>query len=121
LRANAWRVKRTRGFTVVEVVVATLVLTVGVLALAGTAAAVSRMERWGQHRGESAVAATARLEQLRSGGCGSLTSGRDSTGRYRLQWTVATAGALRSVALTVSYADGRSDRNDRFESVVWCP
>jgi prepilin-type N-terminal cleavage/methylation domain-containing protein len=114
-------VNRTRGFTLVELVVATLVLTVGVLALAGTAAAVGRMVGWGQRMGESAVAAAARLERLRAGGCASLADGRDSAGRYRLQWTVAAAGGLRAVALTVTYPNGRSDRSDRFEALAWCP
>ena len=113
--------KRTRGFALVELVVAVLVLTVGVLALAGTAAAVSRMVAWGQRLGGSAGAAQARLEALRSGGCGSLADGRDSVGPYQLRWTVVTAGSLRTVALTVSYPNGRGDRSDRFEADAWCP
>jgi hypothetical protein len=110
-----------RGVTLVELVVAVLVLTVGVLALAGTAAAVSRMVAWGQRLGGSGVAAQARLEALRAGGCASLGDGRDSVGRYRLRWSVATAGPLRSLTLTVSYPNGRGDRNDVFEAVAWCP
>jgi prepilin-type N-terminal cleavage/methylation domain-containing protein len=111
----------TRGFTLTELVVATLVLTVGVLALAGTAAAVSRMLGWGQRMGGSAVAAATEFERLRSAGCAALSGGRDSSGRYRLQWTVAVSGSLRTVALTVSYPNGRSDRTDRFEAAAWCP
>lgn len=105
----------------VELVVAMLVLTVGVLALAGTAAAVSRMVEWGQRLGGSAIAAQSRLEALRSGGCAALGDGRDAVGRYRLQWSVAAAGSLRTVALTVDYPDGRGDRRDRFEALAWCP
>jgi len=114
-------VNRTRGFTLVEIVVAALVLTVGVLALAGTAAAVSRMVGWGQRLGGSAVVAQARLEELRSRGCASLGGGRDSVGHYRLQWSVTTTGPLRTVALTVGYPNGRGERSDRFEAVAWCP
>ncbi len=112
---------RTQGFTLVELVVAMLVLTVAVLALAGTAAAVSRMVGWGQRLGGSAVVAQARLEELRSGGCASLGEGRDSVGHFHLRWSVATSGSLRTVALTVSYPNGRADRSDRFEAVAWCP
>jgi len=101
--------------------VATLVLTVGVLALAGTAAAVSRLVGWSQRMSGSAAVAATRLEQLRSGGCTLLGGGRDSVGRYRLQWTVAATGSLRTVGLTVSYPNGRSDRSDRFEAAAWCP
>ena len=120
-RAHRGRVNGTRGFTLAELVVALLVLTVGVLALAGTAAAVSRMVGWGQRLGASAVAARSRLEALRSGGCASLGAGRDSVGHYRLEWSVARAGALRTVTLTVVYPDGRGERGERFEAVAWCP
>jgi hypothetical protein len=105
----------------VELVVAVLVLVVGVLALGGTAAAVSRMVGWGQRLGGSGIAAQARLEVLHSGGCASLAGGRDSVGPYRLQWSVATTGTLRTVALTVSYPNGRGERSDHFEAVAWCP
>ncbi len=111
----------TRGFTLVELVVAVLVLTVGVLALAGTAAAVTRMVGWGQRLSGSAIAAQSRLEALRAGGCGSLGSGRDSVGPYRLQWSVTEAGSLRTIALTVDYPDGRGDRSEPFEATAWCP
>jgi len=112
---------RTRGFTLVELVVAVLVLSVGVLALSGTAAAVTRMMGWGQRFGASAVAAQARLEALRAGGCAALGGGLDSTGHYRLRWSVTAAGSLRTVALTVEYPDGRGLRSDLFEAVAWCP
>jgi hypothetical protein len=105
----------------VELVVAVLVLTVGVLALAGTAGAVSRMVGWGQRLGGSAIAAQARLEELRSGGCASPGGGRDSVGHYRLRWSVATTGSLRAVALTVEYPNGHEVRSDLFETVAWCP
>jgi len=114
-------VDRTRGATLVELVVAVLVLSVGILALGGTAAAVTRMVGWGQRYGGSAAAAGERLETLRSLGCAGLGAGRDSAGRYRLAWSVTAAGSLRSVALTVDYPDGALVRSDTFEAVVWCP
>jgi len=114
-------VRRTRGFALVELVVAVLVLTVGVLALGGTAAAVTRMVAWGQRMGGAAAAAQARLEALRAGGCRSLGDGRDSVGPYRLSWSVVAAGSLRRVALTVTYPNGSRDRADRFEAAAWCP
>jgi len=101
--------------------VAVLVLTVGVLALAGTAAAVTRMVSWGQRRSGSAIAAQARLEVLRAGGCAPLGSGCDSVGPYRLQWSVTTAGSLRTIALTVDYPDERGVRSEPYEAAAWCP
>jgi len=112
---------RTRGFTLVELVVAVLVLSVGVLALSGTAAAVTRMMGWGQRFGASALAAQARLEALRAGGCAALGGGLDSTGHYQLRWRVTAAGSLRTVVVTVEYPDGRGLRSDLYEAVAWCP
>lgn len=112
---------RARGFTLVELMVAVLVLTVGVLALGGTAAAVTRMVGWGQRRAGSALAAQSRLEVLRAGGCGSLGSGRDSVGPYRLRWSAASTGSLRTIVLTVDYPDGRGDRSESYEAAAWCP
>jgi len=114
-------VSRTRGFLLIEVVVAVLMVTVGLIALAATAGAVARMAGQGQRRGGAGIAAASRLEVLRSGGCASLAGGRDSAGAYLLQWTVTTQGAVRTIQLAVGYPDGRDVRSDRFEAVEWCP
>ena len=54
-----------RAFTLVEVMVAVILLTVGVLALVGSSAMVSRMIGKGRGATVAAQVATARLEQLR--------------------------------------------------------
>lgn len=112
-----------RGFSLVEVIVAVFVLDVGVLALTGTAAAVARMTAAGNRSGGSSLTANARLDALRAGAC-ALTAGGESgdalTGRYRERWTVAAAGVLRTIRLTVAYADGPADRTDVYETAVAC-
>ena len=105
----------------VEVVVATLVLTVGVLALAGTAPAVERMVAAGERMGGAAAAAASRFERLRAAGCGAPSDGRTDDARYTERWVVTAAGPLRTVALIVTYADGRGTRSDAFEAAQWCP
>jgi len=101
--------------------VAVLVVTVGLLALAGTAGSVVRMAGQGRRRGGAGIAAASRLEVLRAAGCASLAGGRDTAGAYLLEWTVASQGPLRTVQLVVTYADGRDVRSDRFEAAAWCP
>jgi prepilin-type N-terminal cleavage/methylation domain-containing protein len=59
------RVWNTSGFTVAEVIVAVAVLSVGLLALAGSAALTSRMVGWGQQATHVGQAAAARVERLR--------------------------------------------------------
>jgi prepilin-type N-terminal cleavage/methylation domain-containing protein len=58
------RVWNKCGFTVAEVIVAVAVLSVGLLALAGSAALTSRMVGWGQQATRVGQAAAARVERL---------------------------------------------------------
>ena len=57
------------GFTIVEIIIAILVLTVGLLGLATTAALVTRMIARGQRSAAAAGFAQRRLERLRPGAC----------------------------------------------------
>jgi len=114
-------VSGSRGFLLVEVVVALLVVTVGLLALAGSAGSIARLTGQGRRRAGAGIAAAARLETLRAAGCQALAGGRDSSGFYRLTWTVTTQGTGRVIDLAVEYPDGRLDRRDRFEAIAWCP
>ena len=59
------RVTGRSGFTVAEVLVAVVVLSVGILALAGSAALTSRMVGRGQHATSIGLAAASRVERLR--------------------------------------------------------
>ena len=69
--------KREQGFTLVEVIIAILVLTVGLLGLVTSAALVTRMIGRGQHSAVAAQYAQRRLEMLRITGCKSQTSGSE--------------------------------------------
>ena len=69
--------KREGGFTLVEIIIAIIVLTVGLLALVTSSALVTRMIARGQRSAVSATFAAQRLEQLRVTGCASRTSGTD--------------------------------------------
>lgn len=112
-----------RGVTLVEVTLATVVLTVGILALVATAGGVARTIGQGGRLGRSAVAAEGRLELLRAGPCASLIGGTSTEGELTLTWTVATEGAstpLRAVQLTVSYRNGRDTRFDVYATAIAC-
>jgi hypothetical protein len=59
------RFRGTSGFTVAEVVVAAAVLSVGLLALAGSTGMAARMVGIGQHATRVGQAAATRVERLR--------------------------------------------------------
>lgn len=65
---NAARSAR-RGFTLVEVMVAIVVLSIGVLGLAATAGVVVRQMTGAVHQSVAATVAYSRMERIRTGNC----------------------------------------------------
>jgi prepilin-type N-terminal cleavage/methylation domain-containing protein len=115
------RVSDHRGYTLVELIVAVTVLVVGVLAVAGTAAPVARLVRWGGAQSASAAAASSAIEALRAGGCAALVDGTAiHFGSYQVRWTVASSGPAREVRVLVSYPWGPLPHHDVYETSVAC-
>ena len=69
--------KREQGFTIVEVIIAIIVLTVGLLGLVTSAALVTRMIARGQRSAVAAQYAQRRLEILRTSGCKTQAGGTE--------------------------------------------
>lgn len=101
--------RREAGFTIVEVLVAIMVLTIGLMAVAGTAALVTRMISRGQRSAMAAIFATQRLEQLRANACNTRVAGSDTLYRGGSwaainAWTFADAGnSTWRISLTSTY------------------
>ncbi len=88
---------RERGFTLVEVIIAVLVLTIGLLALVTSSALVTRMIARGQRSAMSATFAAQRMERLRTSGCTAQAGGSEvlfagSTPIDSLTWRFVNAG-----------------------------
>ena len=68
------------GFTIIEIIIAIMVLTVGLLALVTTAALVTRMIARGQRSAVASMYAAQRAEQMRPQACiaAQRTDGRDT-------------------------------------------
>jgi prepilin-type N-terminal cleavage/methylation domain-containing protein len=56
------------GFTLVELIMAIMLLTIGMIAMAGVLSSSSRLQKISQSRGEMTTLAEAKLEELRSYG-----------------------------------------------------
>jgi len=121
--------KREQGFTIVEVIIAIMVLTVGLLVLVNSSALVTRMIAQGQR---SAVAATdgARiLDSLRAVACtvrnpGSAVVWRGGTPVDSLNWRY-TADPLATdhwrLVLSSNYRTRQSQwRRDSMETYISC-
>lgn len=85
------------GFTIIELLIATVVLAVGLLALTSAGAAIVKLERRGQQLSLVAGMGEARLELLRSQHCAAVSGARDN-GNLEERWRV-THGAARTLVL----------------------
>jgi Tfp pilus assembly protein PilV len=115
--------RSTRGFTIIEALVALLILDVGILGLATTTAVVTRMIRQGRAASEAAALAHARLEVLRSEGCGPPSSGAETRPGATVRWTVDVPPFPRARVLRVRVqrATARGLRADTITAVLLCP
>src|SRR5207245_5735254 len=79
-RESDTRKNRQRGFTIIEVIIAIIVLTVGLLGLVTTAALVTRMIARGQRSAMAATYAEQRMEKMRPAACnaGQRVNGTDT-------------------------------------------
>jgi prepilin-type N-terminal cleavage/methylation domain-containing protein len=111
-----------RGFTIVEVLVAVMLLSVGLLALVGSAAVATRMISQGRRYTEASAEANQRLEILRSQTCAAMSDGSATQGRFTVAWTVTTdaTGRARQVALQVVSPTATGTRRDLFQTVILC-
>lgn len=90
------------GFTLVELVVAIMILSVGVLGLASTAAVVTRQMGGGAQQTRAAAVAQTRFEELRAMGCGDYGAlpynGTYEGGGFREAWAVVDFAGVNAAA-----------------------
>lgn len=119
----------TRGFTLAEVLVAVLILSVGLLAIAASSGSVYRMLGYGRLSTEVAHVASSRLEILRreanktSPRCQSagLVSGIDTADNNLVErWTVSGTGPSRSIVVVITTPTGHGPASDTILSTMDC-
>ena len=116
----------TRGFTLIEVLIAVVILSVGVLGMVGTAGLVSRMIGQGKRNTQAAMVAMQRMETIRETAlstnprCTALAGGTATTNGVNEIWTVAGAGRSRRIQLIIRYASNRGSVTDTVRTVVSC-
>jgi len=119
--------KNRQGFTIIEIIIAIIVLTVGVLGMVTTAALVTRMIARGQRSAEASAFAARRLERERVAACaaqnnGTETLSRGSTVVATNVWTYTNLGNLNYRLKIVSTYRTTQDksRSDSTETTISC-
>lgn len=117
------------GFTIIEVMIAVVILTVGLLGLTTTSGLVTRMIGRGQRSEVAALLAMQRMERMRPAACdparrvaGAETLFRGSQPIARLSWTFTDAGnhSIRMRVITDFVVSANRVRRDTLETSIIC-
>ena len=107
-------INKSQGFSLIEVLVALIILSISLLALAGLMVTTTKNNSFGNHMTEAATLAQDKLEQLRAVRWEAIPEGAStdpapqigSTGiSYVRNWTVVANGVLKTITITVSWQD----------------
>lgn len=121
---------KAKGFSLIEVLIAMLILAIALLSLAGLMVTTTKNNSFGSHMTEAATFAQDRLEALRVTQWANIVNGNDtiqgSTGiNYNRNWNVSIlpnpapppTDLQKTIAITVSWNDG-INRSIRLLSVI---
>ena len=114
------------GFTLVEVMVAIVILAVGILGLAATASVVTKQMTGAVHQSVAANVAYSRMEHIRSSDCMVMkdsVSGSAITRNVSERWAIAVAPTKQALLVydTITYKMRGSVRTQVFHSEFPCP
>ena len=101
---------KSNGFTLLEVLIAIVILSISLLALAALMGTTTQNTSFGGHITEAATFAQDQLEQLRVTQWANIVSGNNTiTGAtgiiYSRNWNVVVNGNIRTITITVTWND----------------
>ncbi len=122
LRRSARRVARLGGFTVVEVLVALVIVTVGLLGVAGASATALRASSAALREREATTRARSRLAALEAAGCAIAASGElHLANGISDRWTVdAPVNGVRLLNVRAEWDDTGRRRSVLLRSALLC-
>ena len=112
-----------RAFTLIETLVALVILEFAMLAVAAATTVAARNFVTAHRSVRAQALARNRLEYLSARACmGSLTGARSVPGGYDERWEIGGSTQLRRVSVLVEYAAPANSRAQvSLASSVWCP
>ena len=115
---------KSDGFTLIEILVALIILSVSLLALAGLMVTTTKNNSFGGRMTEAATFAQDKLEELRAIRWENISEGGStdqkggSTGiNYTRNWNVATSGVLKTITISINWQD-RTNHSIKLTSVL---
>ena len=111
------------GLSVVEVLVALMLVSIGLLGVAGSTALALRTTFDATHRREAAQRAVSRVAELAAGGCDRATGGTaaDTARQIKERWIVVSrANGFVTVNDSVRWMSARGVRSFSLTSAITC-
>jgi prepilin-type N-terminal cleavage/methylation domain-containing protein len=104
---------KSKGFTLIEILIALIILSVAFLALAGLMVQSTKNNSFGGRMTEAATFAQDKLEELKAVSWVAIVPGSDhkmgSNGiDYGRAWNVATNGNLKTITMSINWNDQTS-------------
>ena len=108
------------GYTLIEIIVALMVFTVGALALAGSSCVVARAMAGNVRRELAARTAVNRIETIASQ-CGTATSGGEVISQIESDWVTTRDPRTTEVTESVRCPAPGPGCTVSFRATIWCP
>jgi hypothetical protein len=115
------RVPEKKGYTMLEIVVGIVLLTLGALGYAAVTAGLARSFLADSRRGRAGELLDSQREIILREGCGRAQSGAASSFGMPLEWRVGPAGGnTRAISLTVSRTGTAGVKKDSLSGSLPC-
>ena len=108
------------AFTIVELLVAIVIFTIGLVALAATSGLVAAHVEDGGRLTAAAHAARTVLDSLGARRCDAIVGGSAARDRISVEWTVSRDSSAAQVELIAGAVLRRGTRRDAYRLVVPC-
>lgn len=116
------RLRVRRGFTLIEMIIAIIVMAIGVMGLAGTASYVATQMGGANAQTIAAAMASKVSDSLSARRCSALVGGTQTKRGVTVTWTVEDSSRTRWVRESVQYKPKRgATKTVNYVVVVQCP
>jgi prepilin-type N-terminal cleavage/methylation domain-containing protein len=95
--------KRNEGFTFIEIVIALMILTVGVMGSSLLVGWIARGANHSDRMSDATSTAQAKMEELLKEGFNNITEGSDTTYAFQRSWTITSRDNFKEVKVRVDW------------------
>ena len=111
-----------RGFTLIEMIIAIIVMSIGIMGLAGTATYVATQMGGGNAQTIAAAMATKVSDSLAARRCAAIVDGTQTRRGVTATWVVADSTRTKWVTSTIQYKPKRgATKTINYVTVIQCP